>query len=240
MNETQGAETSAAKRQVLRVAGLAWGAAAVTYLAAEAIAASAYSPAYSYAENYISDLGVPACGIVFAGRPVCSPLHALMNADFVLQGVLFLTAGVAAARALSGWARWPLLACAMLNGIGITLVGLFPETYGVKGLHGLGALLAIVFGNATALASAFAFRQLALPWVHRAISLALPLLAAIAFAALLAARGRSGPLIVPDGIWERMSVYTITGWELATAWCLIARAARTAPHRGHDAVIPSA
>ncbi len=216
---------SASSRQVsIRAAALAWGAAAVTYVASEAIAATAFSPAYSYAENYISDLGVPACGTLFAGRAICSPLHTLMNADFVLQGLLFLGAGIAAARALSGLARWPLLACAALNGIGIILVGLFPETSAVKGLHGLGALLAIVFGNATGFVSAFAFRGLGLPRVHRVVSLTLPLLAAFAFAMLIAARGRDTPLLVPDGIWERISVYTITAWELVTAWCLLARA----------------
>ena len=217
-----GERPTASRQASIRLAGAAWGAAAITYVASEAITAMAFSPTYSYAENYISDLGVPACGTLFAGRPICSPLHLLMNVDFVLQGVLFLAGGIIAARALSGLARWPLLACAALNGIGITLVGLFPETSGVQGLHGLGALLAIVFGNATGFVSAFAFRSLGLPRVHRAVSLVLPLLAAVAFAALLAARGRTDALLVPDGVWERISVYAITAWELVTAWCMMA------------------
>ncbi len=223
MTDPAAAANSAAPRRALRVAALAWGAAAITYVAAEAAAASAFAPAYSYARNYISDLGVPACGIVFAGRSICSPLHAVMNADFVAQGLLFVVAGLAAARALSGAARWPLVACAALNGIGITLVGLFPETSGVAGLHGLGALLAILFGNATGFVSAFAFRELRLPPVHRLASLGLPVLGAIAFAILLSARGRTAPLLLPDGILERTSVYTITAWELVTAWCLMVR-----------------
>ena len=204
----------------IRFAGAAWGAAGVCYVASEAIAAAAFSPAYSYAQNYISDLGVPDCGTLFAGRAICSPLHLVMNGDFVLQGVLFLAAGIAAWRALRSPARWPLVVCAALNGIGIVLVGLFPETSAVNGLHGLGALLSIVFGNMTALVSAFAFRELRLPRVHRAVSLTLPLIAAVALTTLLAARGRDTPLLVPDGIWERISVYTITAWELVTAFTL--------------------
>ena len=170
-----------------RIAAFGWLAAAISYLASEAAAAWAYSPRYSYAHNYISDLGVPVCGTIFDGRPVCSPLHLVMNADFVLQGALFVVAALAAMRLVSTRARYALLACALANGIGIALVGLFPET-DASGVHALGALLAIVFGNATALASAFAFRGLGLHPFHRIASLALPLLAAVAFAMLLGAR----------------------------------------------------
>lgn len=226
---------SGVRANALAVAALAWGAAAVCYVAGEALAAAAYTPAYSYAENYISDLGVPACGVVFAGRAVCSPLHAVMNGDFVLQGVLFFVGGLAAARALSGAGRWPLAVCAALNAIGISLVGLFPET-SVAGVHGLGAFLAIVFGNATGFVSAFAFRELRLPTAHRVASLALPVLGLAALAALIAARGH-GPLLVPDGVWERASVYTITAWEAVTAVCLLRRPATA---RGNDGVIPPA
>lgn len=213
-------DTAPGTRPAARLAACAWLAAAASYLASEALAALAFSPRYSYARNFISDLGVPVCGAIFDGRSVCSPLHGLMNGDFVAQGVLFIVAAVAATRLVSTRARWALLACAVLNGIGIALVGLFPETAAASGIHALGALLAIVFGNATALASAFAFRALGLPRLHRVASLALPLLAAVAFATLLAARGGT-TILVPDGIWERTSVYTITAWELLTAGCLL-------------------
>ena len=73
------------------------------------LAAVAFSPRYSYAHNYVSDLGVPVCGTIFDGRSVCSPLHALMNGDFVLQGVLFFAAALAAARLVSLWSAGPLV-----------------------------------------------------------------------------------------------------------------------------------
>ena len=182
----------------------------------------AFQPTYSYAKNYISDLGLPACGAMFEGRPVCSPLHALVNADFVVQGLLFVAAGLAMMRLLTHPARWALLAAALANGIGISLVGLVPENAVPPGPHALGALLAIVGGNATALASAFAFGGLGLPRVHRTASLGLPFVAAVALAMLAAARARGAPFGLPDGVWERTSVYTITTWELLTAWCLLA------------------
>ena len=41
---------------------------------------------YSRRTGCISDLGAVGCGI-FDGRDVCSPLHLLMNASFVVQGL---------------------------------------------------------------------------------------------------------------------------------------------------------
>jgi hypothetical protein len=51
----------------------------VIYLAAEAIAAAAWkTPTYSYADNWISDLGSATAG-VFQGRELNSPLHAAIS-----------------------------------------------------------------------------------------------------------------------------------------------------------------
>lgn len=216
-----------ADRRSAALAGGLWCAAAVIYLGSEVLAAAAFSPAYSYARNYISDLGVPVCGMVFDGRPICSPLHLVMNVGFALQGVCFFGAAVAMMRVLRTPSRFVLLVCAALDGLGLVLLGLFPENAPIAsgaGYHVLGALLAIVFGNATGLASAFAFAGLDLARIHRVASLVLPLVAALAFALLL--RARVSPMMVPDGIWERLSVYTITGWELLTAVCLIGWARR--------------
>ena len=48
---------------LLRLAGALWLLAGVMYLACESIAAAAF-PGYSYARNYISDLGVPYDGLI--------------------------------------------------------------------------------------------------------------------------------------------------------------------------------
>ncbi len=204
-------------------AGL-WFAAGVLYLATEAAAAFAFSPAYSYRFDYISDLGVPVCGTVYQGVAICSPWHALMNGDFVVQGLLFLAAAVAVSRAIRTPARAAFLACAALNCVGNGLVGLFPETdpaqvAGVVRIHVLGAFLAIVFGNATALLSAWTLRELRLGRLHRTLSIALPIVAALALALLAGGPAATGAL--GHGVFERISVYTITFWQLLSAACVM-------------------
>ena len=209
-----------------------WLVAGGLYVGGEAAAALAFSPRYDYARNYISDLGVPACGIVYAGRVICSPLHGLMNLDFLLQAVLFPTAALAIARVLSSRGARAFLACAALNGLGNILVGLFPETssVGIGGLpyHVLGAFLAILFGNGAAVASAWAFAPLGLAPLHRRASLLLPLLSAGALAMLIVARTPGAPGLLPEAVWERLSVYPITAWEVTSALCLIAARRRRA------------
>ena len=212
------------------VAAACWLGAATIYLATEAISAAAFSPAYSYAHNYISDLGVPVCGAVFDGRAICSPLHGLMNAGFIFQGPLFLGGALAISRIIRRPAKYPLIVFATMNGVGTCLIGVFPEqiaqqTTTTMGAHVLGAFLAIVAGNATTLTSVFAFRGLGLPRFHRHLSLALPTIAAASLAMLLWARHSGAAIVVPDGVWERLSVYTITAWESLSAVSVLSRLA---------------
>ena len=83
-----------------RAAAIAWILGAAAYLAAEAASASAYRPSYSYAHDFISDLGVPG-----------QPLAALMNIGFAVQGVLFLLGALL----VSGWHHRTLTAFAAAN-----------------------------------------------------------------------------------------------------------------------------
>ena len=205
-------------------AGL-WLSAGTVYLLAEGLSAAAFTPAYSYAENYISDLGVPDCGGSFGGRAICSPLHNLMNAGFILQGLLFVAAAMVAARTLRSRARYALVGLATINCVGISIVGVSHEAAAAPGdatlkVHVLGAFLAIVAGNATALVSSIVSRELRLPAVHRVASVVLPIAGIAALIMLILAQAR-GPILVPDGIWERGSVYTITAWEILTGLCLL-------------------
>jgi hypothetical membrane protein len=62
--------------------------AAVGHLILEAIAAAVFEPVYSYARNYVSDLGVNA-GELVHGRMIDSPRSYLMHTAFYLQGILF-------------------------------------------------------------------------------------------------------------------------------------------------------
>jgi hypothetical membrane protein len=192
----------------LRIAAaVAFLAAAAVYVSAEAIAASAWtSPAYSYLENWISDLGASA-----------SPRHALMNAAFALRGVLFAL-GAALTAASFGWANTTMfLTAATVHAVGGTLVGLVPEDVpaplGI--LHVLGALFAIGGGNVALMFGAAALRSRMPTWFP-GVSVAL----GIAGVAALIAVNFLGAA-APRGAVERVSVYTINAWELIAGMLLV-------------------
>jgi hypothetical membrane protein len=120
---------------------LAW-LATLQFFVAEAFAAAAF-PTYNYRFNYISDLGAAHCA------HVCSPRHAVMNASFVLQGVLIL-AGVASATAGRGLlSRFSTLSLAV-SAIGVAVVGLAPEDV-APGCHYAGAAANLLGSNLGAL-----------------------------------------------------------------------------------------
>ncbi|MFT2690553.1 DUF998 domain-containing protein [Clavibacter zhangzhiyongii] len=147
-------------------AGVAWIAAAVVYVGTEAVAASAF-PGYSYSANYISDLGVPEVA-EFQGRTIDSPLAAVMNAGFVLQGVLYLVAAAIATRALRTGPRRAFLALAALHAVGIIVVGLIhgsaaSDASGIGWLHVVGAGLAIISGNVASIVAGAGSRRIGAP-----------------------------------------------------------------------------
>ena len=116
------------------------------YFAAQAAVASAWSGAYSLASNTISDLGNTRCAR-YSGRSVCSPLHTVMNASFVLLGLTMLGGALLIGRE-GGWSRSSVVGLWFIGmaGGGTVLVGLFPENT-IGGLHVTGAALAFVLGN---------------------------------------------------------------------------------------------
>lgn len=97
----------------------------VQYFVAEAAVIQAWAgpEPYSRATGYISDLGAVSCG-VYEDRAVCSPLHVLMNASFVVQGLalvlgaLFLTAGLLCVAAKPGVAARRFRSVASGAGVG--------------------------------------------------------------------------------------------------------------------------
>src|SRR4051812_99989 len=136
----------------------------VVYLAAEAIAAAAWkSPTYSYAENWISDLGSATSG-VFQGRELNSPLHVVMNAGFIIQGLLVGFAIVLLSRTIIGRMRLFTAVMGVVIAVGYILVGTFhgslqAQQNGTLPLHFTGAGLAIFGGNALALALGLHWRK---------------------------------------------------------------------------------
>jgi hypothetical membrane protein len=108
----------------------------IQYFIVQVVVASVWKPPYSWRLNAISDLGATTCG-QFDARSVCSPLHGLMNASFLLLGILIYQA---LQKSRSGFA---LMAIA---GLGTLIVGLFPETT-IYGAHITGADIAFLFSN---------------------------------------------------------------------------------------------
>jgi len=191
---------SVRRRPPLLAAAVAWSAAGVGYLAAEAVAASGF-PGYGYADDYISDLGVP-------GR---SPLAAVMNLGFVWQGLLFAAAGVLVFKA-GCRGRALFLALALVHGAGNVLVAVVHSDAAADGWHVAGAGMAIVGGNAAVVTAGLSLRG-----GYRIASVVIGL---AGLASLLALAGGS-----PAGLWERGSVYTIIGWELLAATAVFASSA---------------
>ena len=225
-------------------AGVCWLAAGVAYLLAEAVTASAF-PGYSYALNYISDLGIPDVEVL-AGRPIDSPLHGVMTAGFVLHGVLFALGAII----LGLSARWPLrrtfVALAVIHACGMGLIAVVPGgqasiAAGLGWVHLLGAGLALFGGQGAAVVAGIALLRgqgraparggAQLPG-HRSIRLGVVgiVLGVIGFLGIvmLEIDVRAVPgTILPDGVWERIGFYAVIAWDVVMGAALLKGAARS-------------
>jgi hypothetical membrane protein len=128
------------------VFGAACWALSIAFFVNQAIVQAASARPYSLATNYISDLGNTACGSYSAGgyhADVCSPLHGLMNATFIVVGLLHVLGAILTRRA---WPRRLLtssgLALLALAGVGLILAGFAPENVNLS-LHSQGALFGL-------------------------------------------------------------------------------------------------
>ena len=199
------------KRQRVGAAA-AWLSAGLAYLTLEAVAAADFRPHYSYAYNVISNLGIPSND---------SPLAWLMNTAFCVQGTLFLVGAILAVRAVEARKAGLFVSLAAANAVGDLLIAAFhsgPASHanGTAGVHAIGALLAIVGGNAAILAGS----RIVGGW-HRKLSVALGAFGLFSFVLFVVELKASSSL--PLGILERCSVYSITAWQLLTAAWLLSR-----------------
>ncbi|MGW6280315.1 DUF998 domain-containing protein [Kribbella sp. NPDC055071] len=204
------------------IAAVALIVAALQYVIAEAVTASGWkNPTYSYSYNFISDLGVPSCGGEVQGRTICSPLHTVMNAGFVVQGLLVILAALL----VFGLRRRTSLVLAVVHGVGIVLVGLVhgsPESIadGAIRWHGLGAAMAILGGNALwIVVGRDVLRRQGKRWLG-IVGIALGALGLVCLL-VLATFMVSGN--VPDNVavFERGSVYTIMAAEFVAGLALL-------------------
>lgn len=221
----------------------------VQYFVAEAAVIEAWAgpEPYSRATGFISDLGAASCG-VYEDRAVCSPLHVLMNASFVVQGLalilgaVFLTAGLLCVAARPGvhaqrfhattadeeprtrvLAKPWIMAVAIriltgVSGGGTVIVGLVPEDVGSP-WHFAGALMFFIGGGfALLLLGILWFRQTPMSWFIAACG-------SLCVGALIVG-GITGMEVPQPGTLERLMGYPVT-IGLAAAGLVIAQRVRT-------------
>jgi len=197
--------------------------AGIIYLVTETVSAAAWhTPHYSYATNYISDLGVAGCGILFHGRQICSPLYGVMNLGFMLEGVFFLMAVVISLRLIARPWREAALILGLLHGIGMLMVGGFHGSEaalrdGSLRYHLLGAQMAIGAGNLALMLYGHVGARIGLPPKLALPSVLLGCFGFVSAGMLVAHVGH-----IPDGLTERGSVYTIMFWEIIAGVSVLA------------------
>ncbi len=159
---------------------------------------------YSLLANTISDLGNTACG-VYDGRYVCSPLHAWMNASFIVLGATMVAGSGLIYQEFrkSSYSKlgFGLMAAA---GAGTVIVGIFAENT-ISSLHEFGAALPFVLGNVSLLVLGLA---LDLPRWLKIYTLATGLLSLVAFG-LFASHIYLG---IGIGGMERLAAHPQTLW----------------------------
>lgn len=185
------------------------------YFVVQLLVASRWRSPYSLSRNTISDLGNTRCG-VFSGRLVCSPLHALMNLSFVglgvtmIAGSLLISRAAATTRSLSSG-----LGCLAISGVGVILVGTFPENSN-PGAHAIGAALSFLVGNLGVVTMGLS-RSLALPLRLIALTAGATTLVALVFYV------EDEYLGLGEGGMERIVAYPQTIWLVALGAYLLTR-----------------
>jgi hypothetical membrane protein len=208
---SQDRRSKRAGRGLARWPGIVLVAAAVVYLAVEAVVAAAWKVRqYSYIDDYVNFLGSPFDD-EFRGYVISSPLWFLMTAAWIVCGVLIAVAGVRLGRDLAGRRKRLVVGFSVLQAIALTLFAVFPLGQhtidsGFLGLYLAGAFLSIIAGNALAITTGLSWRQLGLPRPIGITSVALGVLGLVNIPATYG--------WVPTGVAERISLYSFLGWAL--------------------------
>ena len=186
------------------IVGLQW-------FLAQAVAQAAWRTPYSLSHNFISDLGALHCGTETGLGYVCSPLHLVMNASFIVLGLGTL-GGV-----ILLWDRWPRrglvsvgLVLFALFGAGKIVVGLEPEDQRLT-LHVLGSLGILLGDIGAVLLAAGLWRAARWPAV---VFLCIGVVGVVAFFLQVVP-----PLEVVRGALERLADWPLPLW-LAVLGCL--------------------
>nr|WP_275889462.1 DUF998 domain-containing protein [Nakamurella flavida] len=226
----------------------AWAAAALWAIAGlwsfttEAVTADAMRR-YSYLTNYVSDLGIPRAEALH-GVAATSPLAAVMNLGFILEGLLFLAA---ACFAVAAWVpirdRRMLLGLAAVHAVGVVLVGCIhgspaAERDNTIVIHFLGAGMAILGGNAVLLLVGRIWRADGRLRPLGRVSTALGVLGVTGLVMVSLNLATGSSLLFPDGVWERLAVYSVLVWGVVLPAAAAIRLWRSAGRAGRGSSSP--
>ena len=187
------------------------------YLTGEYVAAlgTGYSLKEVYLRNFISSLGVYP-NLIVEGVPVgFSKLAIIMNIDFIVTGIGFLVAYYLLIFKILKFKKYNLLylITPVLFAVGSVLVGVYQGGVPSEdGLHGLGARLSFLGGNLTLIISGvslFKNRK-----GYSIVSIILGLIGLISASFMNNALTNNLSEVV--AIYERLTVYPITIWQLMT------------------------
>lgn len=187
------------------------------YLTGEYVAAlgTGYSLKEVYLRNFISSLGVYP-NLIVEGVPVgFSKLAIIMNIDFIVTGIGFLVAYYLLIFKILKSKKYNLLylITPVLFAVGSVLVGVYQGGVPSEdGLHGLGARLSFLGGNLTLIISGvslFKNRK-----GYSIVSIILGLIGLISASFMNNALTNNLSEVV--AIYERLTVYPITIWQLMT------------------------
>ena len=187
------------------------------YLTGEYVAAlgTGYSLKEVYLRNFISSLGVYP-NLIVEGVPVgFSKLAIIMNIDFIVTGIGFLVAYYFLIFKMLKSKKYSLLylITPVLFAVGSVLVGVYQGGVPSEdGLHGLGARLSFLGGNLTLIISGvslFKNRK-----GYSIVSIILGLIGLISASFMNNALTNNLTEVV--AIYERLTVYPITIWQLMT------------------------
>ena len=196
------------------------------FFVAEQIARLGWPGRYSMTRNYISDLGSRTCA-----------LRWVMNGSFVLQGLLILLGAVWIRGSFP--ARWMYrgaLLLLMVSGVGVLVVGLFPEDAEFR-MHLLGAVAHFLGGNLAMIVLGLAMIRRAVcspgdrlkSWITFAAG-------SIGLLATLALEFRGTPSWIAlgwqVGLVERLAAYPIPLWLTWTGLRLVRESPKIAPSTG--------
>lgn len=206
----------------IRAGAIAW-IVAVQFFVTQVVVASAWSRPFSLRLDYISDLGNTACGPYPAGGThlVCSPWHAAMNLSFIVLGITMIV-GARLTRSVfpAGWVRRVAVSLFAMAGVGVILVGIYPENTD-NARHVMGAGLNFVAGNIAMIVYGLALAQQ--PHRHRRL---------MQFSIFAGTLGMLATLLFVTGQFmgiglggmERVAAYPMTVWQIVAGIALLRRA----------------